>query len=51
MNKKTNDGIGNHPEAQKIKGICNISPHTHTTKQVCEPLNQFRKVKTKKIKK
>lgn len=28
IKKNQNDGIGNHPEAQKIKDICDISPST-----------------------
>lgn len=44
MNKKNNDGIGNHPEAQKIKDICDITPKD----PVCQFVNTYRKKKTKK---
>ena len=44
MNKKnTNDGIGNHPEADKIKEICDVSPEAPESKKVCKKVNKFRK--------
>lgn len=51
MKKNQNDGIGNHPEAQNIKDICDISPLTPESKGVCKLLNKYRKEKLKHDKK
>ena len=44
--KKTNDGIGSHPEVRKLKELCQVAPEDQSTKQVCELLNQFIEEKT-----
>lgn len=46
--KKSKDGIGNHPESQKLKDICDISPQDDDTKHVCKKINQYRKEKSHK---
>lgn len=47
IKKDQNDGIGNHPEVQKIKDICDISPSAPESKDVCKTLNKYRKSKLK----
>ena len=36
---KKNNGQKEHPEIIDIKNICDISPDTKTTKDVCEKVN------------
>jgi hypothetical protein len=47
IDKREKDGIGNHPESQKTKEICDITPDSPEAEQVCKPLNVYRRRKSK----